>query len=70
MSTLVTLSTGRVLEVEGTYEDVRATLAPRQLSETGRRELRQTSGEPIDIATEAVLSVESALTEQTPIGFR
>lgn len=67
-TTLVTLATGRVIEVEGAYEAVRTFLAPRQLSETGKRELKTTQG-PMEVATAAVLTVEPKAEAAETIGF-
>jgi imidazoleglycerol phosphate synthase glutamine amidotransferase subunit HisH len=57
-TTLITLATGRTLEVEGTYSDITAALTPRQLSETGQRELRKADGELARIALGAILLIE------------
>jgi hypothetical protein len=69
-TTLVTLGTGRVLEVKGDYAAVSTALAPRQMSENGTRELTLAQGGQITIAREAVLTVEAAETAaKVPMGF-
>ena len=62
---------GLVLDVEGTYEDVRAQLARRTLTEEdGVREVRTTEGLATINATAVTAIVQTEERQERRIGFR
>lgn len=70
-TTAVTLANGRTVEVQGGYDEIVGTLRPRQLSETGTRELTLANGQRLTIAVTGVLAVEETTeTTRRPIGFQ
>jgi predicted ABC-class ATPase len=64
MTTLVTLATGRTIEVAMTYADAKA-----YLGITGKREVTTTCGTPITLDTDLVKIIEAGKTKHA-IGFR
>lgn len=71
-TTMLTTTTGRQIEVRGGYEDIEATMAERQLSETGWRELQTAEGTRVKIARQAVAMIEeikAAASAKHRLGF-
>lgn len=66
VTTTVTLTNGRTLDVRGTYEDLRVYLTTGE-----RREVTLTDGRRVTLATALVGAVEEAVeTAKRAVGFR
>lgn len=57
-ATALTLGTGQQIMVKGSYEDVTLTLKPRNLSETGTRELTKIDGTKFTVSLGLIGMVE------------